>query len=213
MPRPGSSRRHTAPWCLKASLRCGLAPNRENHRCTVLFDTPSSSAIRRRLQALAWLGLSCKARLISPAAFLSSWVRGRPGQSSSCSPCTPCSTNRRCHLPTVEGEVPKRLAMAELVREPLIWRFFLGFAAGVALPGCTGRFSAVRKPQMRVFGAKPPPVQPPRGRSGKFRTRFSPVIASAAGQSSGSRSPEAAQAAARSCPDPDSEPCRSRTPA
>ena len=98
-------------------------------------------------------------------------------------------------------------------KEPLIWRFFLGFAAEFALPGCTGRFSAVRKPQMRVFGAKPPPVQPPQGWSGKFRTHFSPVIASAAGQSSGSRSPEAAQAAARSSPNPDTEPCRSRTPA
>ncbi len=53
---------------------------------------------------------------------------------------------------------------------------------------------------MRVFGAEPPPVQPPQGRRGKFRTHFSPVIASAAGQSSGSRSPEAAQAAARSQP-------------
>ena len=98
-------------------------------------------------------------------------------------------------------------------REPLIWRFFLVLAAEFALPGCAGRFSAVRKPQMRVFGAKPPLLQPPQGRSGKFRTRFSLVIASAAGQSSGSRSPEAAQAAARSSPDPDTEPCRSRTPA
>ncbi len=53
-------------------------------------------------------------------------------------------------------------------------------AAETALPGCTGRFSAVRKPQMRVFGAKPPPVQPPQGRSGKFRTHFSPVMTGAA---------------------------------
>ena len=66
---------------------------------------------------------------------------------------------------------------------------------------------------MRVFGAEPPPVQPPQGRSGKFRTRFSLVTTGAAGQSSGSRSPKAAQAAARSSPDPDGEPCRSRTPA
>ncbi len=50
---------------------------------------------------------------------------------------------------------------------------------------------------MHAFGAKPPPVQPSQGRSGKFRTRFSPVTTGAAGQSSGSRSPKAAQAAAR----------------
>ncbi len=98
-------------------------------------------------------------------------------------------------------------------REPLIWRVVLVLAAETALPGRAGRFSAVRKPQMRVFGAKPPPVQPPQGRSGKFRTRFSLVTTGAAGQSSGSRSPEAAQAAARSSPDPDTEPCRIRTPA
>ena len=77
-------------------------------------------------------------------------------------------------------------------REPLIWRVFLVLAAETALPGCAGRFSAVRKPQMCVFGAEPPPVQPPQGRSGKFQTRFSPVTTGAAGQSSGSRSPEAA---------------------
>ncbi len=34
-------------------------------------------------------------------------------------------------------------------------------AAETALPGCAGQFSAVRKPRMRVFGAEPPPVQPP----------------------------------------------------
>ncbi len=64
----------------------------------------------------------------------------------------------------------KSLGSLSKAKEPLIWRFFLGFAAEFALPGCTGRFSAVRKPQMRVFGAEPPPVQPPQGRPGKFRT-------------------------------------------
>ncbi len=49
---------------------------------------------------------------------------------------------------------------------------------------------------MRVFGVEPPPVQPPQGRSGRFWTCFSPIAARVAGQSSGSRSPEAAQAAA-----------------
>ncbi len=49
---------------------------------------------------------------------------------------------------------------------------------------------------MRVFGAESPPFQPSQGRSSKFRTHFSPVTTSAAGQSSGSRSPRAAQAAA-----------------
>ena len=63
-----------------------------------------------------------------------------------------------------------------LAREPLIWKGFLVLAAQIALPGCTSQFSAVRKPQMRVFGAKPPPVQPPQGRSGKFRTRFPPPL-------------------------------------
>ncbi len=85
--------------------------------------------------------------------------------------------------------------------------------AETALPGCAGRFSAIRKPQMRVFGAKPPPVQPPQGRSGKFRTRFSPVTTGAAGQSSGSRSPKSGASRCTSSPDPDSEPCRSRAPA
>ncbi len=47
---------------------------------------------------------------------------------------------------------------------------------------------------MRVFGAESPPFQPPQGRSGKFRIHFSPVTTGAAGQSSGARSPEAAQA-------------------
>ncbi len=37
---------------------------------------------------------------------------------------------------------------------------------------------------MRVFGAKPPPVQLPQGRSGKFRTRFSPVTTGVAGTTS-----------------------------
>ena len=83
---------------------------------------------------------------------------------------------------------------------------FLVLAAGVALPGCAGRFFAVRKSQMCVFGAESPLIQPPQGRSGRFRTRFSPVTASAAGQSSGSRSPEAAQAAACSPPAPGSGP-------
>ncbi len=64
-----------------------------------------------------------------------------------------------------------------------------------------------------LFGVISPPVQLPQGRSGRFQTCFAPVMTGAAGQSSGSRSPEAAQAAARSSPDPDSEPCRNRTPA
>ncbi len=89
----------------------------------------------------------------------------------------------------------------------------MGFAAEIAPPGCTGRFSAVRKPQMNVFGAESPPFQSPRGQSGKFRTRFSLVTTGAAGQSSGSRSPKAAQAAACSSPDLDTEPCHGRTPA
>ncbi len=54
---------------LKVSLRWGLTPNRDNQRCTVLFDTPWSSAIRRTLQALALSGLSLRARLISSATF------------------------------------------------------------------------------------------------------------------------------------------------
>ncbi len=66
---------------------------------------------------------------------------------------------------------------------------------------------------MDVFGEESPPVQPPQGRSGKFWTHFSPVMTGEAGQSSGSRSPEAAQAAARSSPDLDGAPCHGRTPA
>ncbi len=54
--------------------------------------------------------------------------------------------------------------------------------------------------QMRVFGAESPPFQAPQGRSSRFRAHRSPVIASAAGQSSGSRSSGATQAAARSSP-------------
>ena len=57
---------------LKVSLRCGLTPNSENQRCTVLFETPSASAIRRTLQAFAWSGLCCRARVMSPATFSSS---------------------------------------------------------------------------------------------------------------------------------------------
>ncbi len=100
-----------------------------------------------------------------------------------------------------------------LAKEPLIWEVFLVLAAETALPGCAGRLSAVWKPQMHVFGVESPLFQPPQGRSGRFRTHFSPVMTGAAGQSSGSRSPEAAQAAARSSPDLDVEPCHGRTPA
>ncbi len=67
---------------------------------------------------------------------------------------------------SLRGRHQIKPAIRELsLGEPLIWRVFLALAAETALPGCTGRFSAVRKPQMRVFGAKSPPVQPPQGRS------------------------------------------------
>jgi len=57
---------------LKVLLRCGLPPNSENRRCTVLFETPWASAMRRTLQALAFSGLSCRADVISVATFSSS---------------------------------------------------------------------------------------------------------------------------------------------
>ena len=44
----------------------------ENQRRTVVLDRPSASAIRHTLQFSALAGLSCRARLISPATFSSS---------------------------------------------------------------------------------------------------------------------------------------------
>ena len=122
-----------------------------------------------------------------------------------------CQNTNRAH--NTQARTLVAVSSKSLAREPLIWKGFLVLAAQIALPGCTSRFLAVQKPQMRVFGAVSPKFQPPQSRSSRFRTRFFPVIASAAGQSSGSRSPEAAQATARSSPVLDDEPCRGRTPA
>lgn len=55
---------------LEGVAQTGL--DRENQRCTVLFDTPWARAIRRTLQAPALSGFSCKARLMSSATLSSS---------------------------------------------------------------------------------------------------------------------------------------------
>ena len=61
-----------SPDSLHVSARCGLTPKSANQRCTVLFETPSASAIRRTLQVLERAGLACSARLITVATFSSS---------------------------------------------------------------------------------------------------------------------------------------------
>ncbi len=52
----------------------------------------------------------------------------------------------------------------------------MGFSTGIAFLGGAGRFPVVWKPQMSVFGTVSPPVQPPQGRSGRFRTHGPPSL-------------------------------------
>ncbi len=75
------------------------------------------------------------------------------------------------------------------------------------------RFSAVQKPPNARFRGGTAAVSAPAGpvRQIPGTLLLSPVMTGAAGQSSGSRSPEAAQTAARSSPALDSEPCHPNT--
>ena len=57
-------------------------------------------------------------------------------------------------------QFPRRQRCA---RKPLIWREFLVWLRKLTLSSCIDRFFAVRKPQIRVFGAEPPAVSAPTG--------------------------------------------------
>ena len=64
---------------LKVRCRWGCIPNRLNHRCTVLFETPVCAAIVRSVQCVPPAGVDCKAVLMTSATRSSSWLRGAPG--------------------------------------------------------------------------------------------------------------------------------------
>ena len=99
---------------LKVRCRCGCTPNRSNQRPTVLLETPQRSDIERTVQWVAFGGGDRSAALMTSATRSSSWVRGRPGRSSSCSPSKPRSRKRLRHLPTVGRLSPRRRAMEAL---------------------------------------------------------------------------------------------------
>ena len=76
---------------LEMPLAVGLEADRSNHRWTVLLEIPLWRAMERTLQCEPWGGWVCRAVWMTSATRSSSWVRGRPGRSSSWSPLIPWS--------------------------------------------------------------------------------------------------------------------------
>lgn len=102
--------------------RCGLTPNRLNHRWMLERDTPGTClSIARIDQCVAPSGGGVsKAALMTSATFASSWVRGRPDFGASSRPAIRYS--RKALTPVADGlladpEAGRDLAMGVVVGE------------------------------------------------------------------------------------------------
>jgi hypothetical protein len=83
------------------SWRCGASPNARQILWTADCVSPTSAAIDRVDQCVAFFGVDSNVRPITSSTWRSLTVRGRPGRRSSSRPSSRSAANRLRHLRTV----------------------------------------------------------------------------------------------------------------